>query len=168
MLGTLIAFDKNGSDLKTMMLCLCLVREKGANDSISRFNFTREMELFLTGATGLPATEPAGYTEATAYRNYYDKTKYMRAFGMMGLVHNPDSSYKDLALTKRGKAVLDCIDYTFGAAPPFIYSIIKQKKFTSLFVDNFVFGSFGKNNCGLEKSNTDIEYPKILIIFVRI
>ena len=38
MLGNLIVFDKNGSDLNTMMLALVLIRTKGVNDSISRFN----------------------------------------------------------------------------------------------------------------------------------
>lgn len=164
MLGKLIAFDKNASDLNTMMLCLVLIRNKGINDSISRFNFVREMQLFLTGATALPATEPVGYSEDDDLRNLYNKTKYMRIFGMLGLVES-NNAYPDLAITKRGKAVLDCITATFVAGTPFSYTInpIKQKKFDSLFIDGFVFGSFGKNNCGLEQSNTDIEYPKILL-----
>ena len=164
MLGKLIAFDKNASDLNTMMLCLVLIRNKGVNDSISRFNFVREMQLFTTGATTLPATEPAGYSEDDDLRNLYNKTKYMRTFGMLGLVESTNA-YPDLALTKRGAAVLDCIIPTFVPGTAFSYTInpIKQKKFESLFIDGFVFGSFGKNNVGLETSNTDIEFPKILL-----
>lgn len=162
MLGKLIVFDKNGSDLNTMMLCLVLIRNRGINDSITRFNFKREMELFVNGTTTMPAVEPAGYVEAS--RNFYNKTKFLRMFGMIGLVDSGHSN-PDLVLTNRGKAVLDCIMPVFTPGTPFSYMIApnKQRTFEGLFVDSFVFGAFGKNNCGLETSNTDIEYSKILL-----
>ena len=164
MIGKLIAFDKNASDLSTMMLCLVLIRNRGENDSISRFDFVREMELFTTGTTTLPAVEPANYKESDGHRNLYNKTKYMRMFGMLGLVES-NNAYQDIAITKRGQSVLECIVPTFVMGTPFSYVVqpIKQKKFDSLFIDGFVFGSFGKNNCGLEQSNTDVEFPKILL-----
>lgn len=164
MLGKLIAFDKNASDFNTMMLCLALIRNRGINDSISRFNFVREMDIFLNGGTTLPAVEPIPYKEKDAYRNLYNKTKYLRTFGMIGLVDS-SNAYQDLALTKRGKEVLDCITSVFVPGTTFSYTIIpiKKKKFSALFVDAFVFGSFGKNNCGLEQSNTDVEFPKIIL-----
>lgn len=145
-----------------MMLCLVLIRNRGVNDSISRFNFKREMELFTMGATTMPATEPSGYVESS--RNLYNKTKFMRMFGMLGLVDSTNA-YPDLAITKRGKAILDCITPVFAAGTPFSYTVKpnKQKTFDGLFVDGFVFGAFGKNNCGLEQSHTDIEFPKILL-----
>lgn len=162
MLGKLIVFDKNGSDLKTMILSLVLIRNCGNNDKISRFDFKREMELFITGTTSMPATEPIGYIEAS--RNYYNKTKFLRMFGMMGLVDGT-GSYPDIVITKRGQALLDCIEPVFSAGTPFSYTVKpnKQKVFDGLFIDGFVFGAFGKNNCGLETSDTDIEFPKILL-----
>ena len=167
MLGNLVAFDKNGSDLNTMMLSLVLIRTKGRNDCISRFDFKREMELFHDGATTMPANEPSGYVESS--RNYYNKTKFMRMFGMLGLVKGAHSN-PDLVITKRGRAVLDCITPQLipkapGPGTIFSYTVKpnKQRIFDGLFVDGFVFGAFGKNNCGLETSNTDIEYPKILL-----
>ena len=167
MLGNLIVFDKNGSDLNTMMLTLVLIRTRGVNDSISRFNFKREMELFNDGTTAMPATEPPGYVESS--RNYYNKTKFLRMFGMLGLVKGTHSN-PDIVITKRGQAILDCITPTIRPKTPgpgnvFSYAVRpnKQKIFDGLFVEGFVFGSFGKNNCGLETSNTDVEFPKILL-----
>lgn len=167
MLGKLIVFDKNGSDLSTMMLSLVLIRNRGANDCISRFNFKREMELFNDGVTTMPTTEPPGYVESS--RNYYNKTKFLRMFGMLGLVDGVHTN-PDLVITKRGQAVLECITPVFTPKTPgpgtiFSYTVRpnKQKIFDGLFVDGFVFGAFGKNNCGLETSNTDIEFPKILL-----
>lgn len=165
MIGKLIVFDKNGSDLNTMMKCLWLIRNKGVNDRISRFNFKREMELFDRGTTSMPATEPAAYRESS--RNLYNKTKFMRMFGMIGLVEGPNA-YPDLVITKRGKALLDCIDCTIvpgagGSEFSFEKRSDRVKKFSSMFVDGFVYGSFGKNNCGLEESCTDVEYSKILL-----
>lgn len=167
MLGNLIVFDKNGSDLNAMMLSLVIIRTHGTNDCISRFDFKREMELSITGITAMPATEPIRYVESS--RNYYNKTKFMRMFGMIGLV-NGVHSYPDLVITKRGQAILDCITWTFTPKPSghgtdfsYIVRPNKQKIFDGLFVDGFVFGAFGKNNCGLETSNTDIEFPKILL-----
>ena len=167
MLGNLIVFDKNGSDLNTMMLTLVLIRTRGVNDSISRFNFKREMELFNDGTTVMPVTEPPGYVESS--RNYYNKTKFLRMFGMLGLVKGTHSN-PDIVITKRGQAILDCITSTISPKTPgpgniFSYAVRpnKQKIFDGLFVDGFVFGSFGKNNCGLETSNTDVEFPKILL-----
>ena len=167
MLGNLIVFDKNGSDLNTMMLTLVLIRTKGVNDSISRFNFKREMELFNAGKTSMPTVEPSGYVESS--RNYYNKTKFLRMFGMLGLVQGEHPNL-DIVITKRGQAILDCIIPTIkpkahGSGNVFSYVVRpnKQKIFDGLFVDSFVFGSFGKNNCGLETSNTDVEFPKILL-----
>lgn len=167
MLGNLIVFDKNGSDLNTMMLTLVLIRTKGVNDSISRFNFKREMELFNAGKTSMPTVEPSGYVESS--RNYYNKTKFLRMFGMLGLVQGEHPN-PDIVITKRGQAILDCIIPTIrpkahGSGNVFSYVVRpnKQKIFDGLFVDSFVFGSFGKNNCGLETSNTDVEFPKILL-----
>lgn len=165
MTGKLIVFDKNGSDLNTMMKCLWLIRNKGVNDRISRFDFKREMELLDIGSTTMLAAEPAGYRESS--RNLYNKTKFMRMFGMIGLVDGPNA-YQDLVITKRGKALMECVTFTVvpgagGAAFDFQKLPGKTKKFTSLFVDGFVYGSFGKNNCGLEESCTDVEYSKILL-----
>lgn len=165
MIGKLIVFDKNSSKFDLMIRCLILIRNRGVNDSISRFDFIREMELFETGAATYPPGEPAGYVEPTSLRNYYNKTKTMRSFGMIGLVDSTHA-YQDLVITKRGQELLDCIStYTFVPGTAFSYTInpIKEKKFASLFVDAFVFGSFGKNNIGLEESKTDVEYPKILL-----
>lgn len=167
MLGNLIVFDKNGSDLNTMMLSLVLIRRCGTNDCISRYNFKREMEQFNDGTTVMPVVEPPGYVESS--RNYYNKTKFMRMFGMLGLVKGVHSN-PDIVITKRGQAILDCINPIFtpktpGPGTSFSYTVRpnKQKIFDGLFVDGFVFGAFGKNNCGLETSNTDIEFPKILL-----
>lgn len=167
MLGNLIVFDKNGSDFNTMMLSLFLVKEKGINNRISRFNFKREMELFNNGITSMPSSEPPGYVEQS--RNYYNKTKFLRMFGLLGLVESNNAN-PDLVITKRGQAVLNCIKPILvpkqnGAGQEFTYSILPNKKnrFVELFLDGFVFGSFGKNNCGLETSCTDIEFPKIIL-----
>lgn len=165
MIGKLIAFDKNGSDLNTMMKCLWLIRNKGANDCISRFQFKREMELFDTGVSTMPAVEPPGYIESS--RNLYNKTKFMRMFGMIGLVDGPNA-YPDIVITKRGNALMDCVSYTVTTGPTgstlsFTIDPTKMKKYNSMFVDGFVYGSFGKNNVGLEESNTDVEYSKIIL-----
>jgi len=161
MLGKLIAFDKNGSDIKTMMECMVIIHEFGANDSISRFQYKRNMELYIEGETSMPENEPDGYLEAS--RNWYNKSKFLRMFGFVGLVAS-GNKYDNLVLTKRGQALLNCINYSIDVGK-FSYSIIpnKENEFVGLFIDGLVYGSFGKNNVGLETTNTDIEYPKIIL-----
>ena len=154
MLGKLVFADKNSIDSDSFFEAIRIVGDKGG--VISRYHFYREMEVFLNGKTSLPLKKPKGYREAS--RNPYNKTKAPRSYGFMICETIGDEMW--LKLTPRGMNLYRLLDLR---RPTPSLPGKNLPKFTSLIIDSLVYQTFGKNNNGLESTNTDIDPPKIVL-----
>ena len=122
---------------------------------ISRSDFITKMASFI----GLSPTTDDGKENRTPY----NKSKLPRYFGFIDVIK--DENKKDiLVLTNRGKKAVKLIKEVPTNDPDEKYGIKKEDKgaFVDLIFESVVFDSFGKNNCGAEQSNTDVEPPKVL------
>ncbi len=158
MLGRL-TFDKSSLNMNLFLKSVRIVSEN--NGEISRYEFVRNMEIFMSGHTTLPEQKPDKYVESGAHRTQYNKSKWPRYFGFIDIKSKNNDAY--LVLTKRGQ-LLDEIISVKEEDGVFTYYVEddNKKEFSRLIVESILYGTFGKNNAGAETSNTDIELPKII------
>lgn len=152
MIGNL-TIDKASMNLSYFLYTIYLIDKYGGR--ISRHDFVKEMADF----TGVPATK-----NGKENRTPYNKSKLPRYFGFVDTEADSEEG-NFLVLTKRGKILSQYIMAKPDVEEPALkYCINPDNKndFVDLIFDSVIFDSFGKNNCGAEQSNTDVEPPKIV------
>lgn len=146
-----LTIDKASMNISYFLYSIKLVANH--DGIISRNDFSKEMGEFA---------EIAYQKDGKENRTPYNKSKLPRYFGFISIKKIEKKTY--LVLTNRGKRILDCIEENVGKPNDEKFSIKSEKitSFLDTIIESVVFDSFGKNNCGAENSNTDIEPPKIL------
>lgn len=151
MIGKL-TIDKSNMNFSYFLYSIKLLYEN--NGRMSRSEFTRKMSSFI----GVPAS-----INGKENRTSYNKSKMPRYFGFMDV--EKVNKTNDLVITNRGKLCYKYIwDNGSDVEPDERYSIKSEYKnrFRELIIYSIIYDSFGKNNCGAEQSNTDIEPPKVV------
>ena len=151
MIGKL-TIDKASMNISYFLYTVRIIDE--SNGKISRKDFGKRMGDFI----GVPSVK--GNKEN---RTPYNKSKLPRYFGFVDIETDVDSSY--LVLTHRGKVLTQYIqDKGQDVTADQRYCILSEYRdsFIDLIFESVIFDSFGKNNCGAEQSNTDIEPPKVV------
>lgn len=151
MIGKL-TIDKASMNISYFLYTVRIIDEN--NGKISRKDFGKRMGQFI----GVPFMK--GGKEN---RTPYNKSKLPRYFGFVDIETDSNSSY--LVLTHRGKVLKQYIhDKGEDIAADQRYCILDEYRdsFIDLIFESVIFDSFGKNNCGAEQSNTDIEPPKVV------
>lgn len=146
--GELI-IDKASVDLNYLFKSLKIVEEN--NGIISRYNFVRKMEIYMRGEIISEET----VTEIS--RTQFNKTKLARYYGLLRTLKKDHNQF--LVLTKRGKQVCEIIEEKEDKS----FNIKNKRKLKEIILYSILYDTFGKNNDGVETSNSDIEPPKILL-----
>ena len=157
MLGQL-KIDKSSLDMNYFLKSIRVVAD--AHGEISRYNFVRALDEYMNGTTSLPANQATDYVEN---RTQYNKSKLPRYFGFIDLKLKNGESF--LVLTKRGFLLNEIIEeFQDSDTGKLKYRIIPSKRedFRNIIIESILYGTFGKNNSGVEQSHTDIEVPKII------
>lgn len=151
MIGRL-TIDKASMNLSYFLFSIRIIASSGGK--ISRKEFVSQMADFA----GLPKEK-----DGKENRTPYNKSKLPRYFGLID-IDNSDKSMSYLVLTNRGKIVDKFIQENKEEEPSKRFSInpFFRNDFVNLVFESLVFDSFGKNNCGAEQSNTDVEPPKVI------
>lgn len=153
MIGKL-TIDKASMNISYFLYTVRIIDE--SNGRISRKDFGKKMGDFI----GVPSMK--GGKEN---RTPYNKSKLPRYFGFVDIESDANTGISYLVLTHRGKVLLQYIqekgedvaaDQRFCILPEY------RDNFIDLIFESVIFDSFGKNNCGAEQSNTDIEPPKVV------
>ena len=147
--GNLI-IDKASVDMNYLLKSLKIVNENSGK--ITRYNFVRKMELYMNGKIS------SNSNEIEKSRTQFNKTKLARYYGLLRTTKKlGDEQY--LIITKRGKEICNLVEETKDGK-----FIIKDKeKFQKIILYSILYDTFGKNNDGVETSNSDLEPPKILL-----
>ena len=151
MIGKL-TIDKASMNLSYFLYTVRIIDENSGK--ISRKNYGKQMGDFI----GIPSMK--GGKEN---RTPYNKSKLPRYFGFVDIESDANSSY--LVLTNRGKVLTQYIqDKGDDIVADQRYCILSEYRdsFIDLIFESVIFDSFGRNNCGAEQSNTDIEPPKVV------
>ena len=152
MIGNL-TIDKSSMNLSYFLYSVKIVADSAGD--ITRASFVKEMATFAS----LPEITEDGKENRTAY----NKSKLPRYFGFID-TYVDGSNVQHLVLTRRGAALLEMIEANYGNEADHFYSIKTEMKieFTDLIFESVLYGRFGRNNPGAEKSCTDLEPPKVL------
>lgn len=152
MIGNL-TIDKASMNLSYFLYTVYIIDMHGGR--ISRRDFVKEMAEF----TGVPAQK-----NGKENRTPYNKSKLPRYFGFVD-TEADDEEGNFLVLTNRGRMlsqyIMEQTDVD-DAANKYCIKPDNREDFVDLIFDSVIFDSFGKNNCGAEQSNTDVEPPKIV------
>lgn len=152
MIGKL-TIDKSSMNLSYFLYTIHVIDMYGGR--ISRKDFDKEMAEFM----GRPAQK-----NGKEIRTLYNKSKWPRYFGFVEIEVDSDEG-NFLILTNRGKILSEYIieqTEVDDAASKYCINPDRRSEFVDLIFDSVIFDSFGKNNCGVETSNTDVEPPKIV------
>ncbi len=122
--------------------------------SITRRRFVEEMAGFI----GTYAQK-----DGRENRTPYNKSKLPRYFGFVDIKTDAEKN-NHLTLTRRGTKLIEYIGTRENEKPEQTYYILPEHRdaFIDLIFESVIFDSFGKNNCGAETSNTDVEPPKVV------
>ena len=150
MIGNL-TIDKASMNISYFLKTIRIIADN--NGRVSRGDFVRQMADFI----GAPAS--IGGKEN---RTPYNKSKLPRYFGFVDIEKTATQSF--LILTNRGNRLANYILENAEAPADQRYTINPENRedFINIIFESVIFGSFGKNNCGAEQSNTDVEPPKIV------
>lgn len=160
MIGRLV-IEKSSMDINCFLYSIYILSVN--NGKLSRYNFIREMEIFQKGSTDMPLIEPKDFKEIDAQRTQYNKSKLPRYYGFINLYS--DNTGNGLVLTKRGEQLAKYLEVNSDDEDNLSCNILKNEsdRFVKLIIESILYNSFGKNNCGVELSSTDIELPKIVL-----
>ena len=147
--GNLI-IDKASVDMNYLFKSLKIVESK--NNIISRYDFVREMELYMNGRIVSSSDE----TEES--RTQFNKTKLARYYGLLRTTKD-DNGNQFIILTRRGKQICKIITENDDKS----FTIDNINKLREIILYSILYDTFGRNNDGVETSNSDIEPPKILL-----
>lgn len=152
MIGKL-TIDKASMNLSYFLYTLKIINDN--NGRVSRKNFGRLMGEFI----GVPSIK--GGKEN---RTPYNKSKLPRYFGFVDIEYG-ENNESFLVLTHRGKVLTNYIEdkgEDTEAAQRYGINQNNRGDLIDLIFESVIFDSFGKNNCGAEQSNTDVEPPKVV------
>lgn len=152
MIGKL-TIDKASMNLSYFLYTLKIINDN--NGRVSRKNFGKLMGEFI----GVPSIK--GGKEN---RTPYNKSKLPRYFGFVDIEYG-ENNESFLVLTHRGKVLTNYIEdkgEDTEAAQRYGINQNNRGDFIDLIFESVIFDSFGKNNCGAEQSNTDVEPPKVV------
>ena len=152
MIGKL-TIDKASMNLSYFLYTLKIINDN--NGRVSRKNFGKLMGEFI----GVPSIK--GGKEN---RTPYNKSKLPRYFGFVDTEYG-ENNESFLVLTHRGKVLTNYIEdkgEDTDAAQRYGINQNNRGDFIDLIFESVIFDSFGKNNCGAEQSNTDVEPPKVV------
>lgn len=150
MIGKLV-IEKSSENISYFLYAIKIIGDNGGK--VSRDKFVQEMANFKNESEKSDKES----------REMYNKSKLPRYYGFVDLLC--DNGEKFLVLTNRGRILLNNIeDKGDSELPEYRYRIKKgfENGFRDIIIESLVFDSFGKNNCGVETSKTDVEPPKIL------
>lgn len=148
-----LTIDKSSMNISYFLYTIKIIASN--EGKISRKNFVEKMADFL----GVPAVK-----NNKENRTAYNKSKLPRYFGFVDIVAD-EEELNYLVLTNRGEVLAEYIkDNGEDKKATERYSIASEHRtdFIDLIFDSVIFDSFGKNNNGAEKSNTDVEPPKVV------
>ena len=165
MIGKMV-IEKSSMDINCFLYSIYILAVNGGK--LSRYSFIREMEIFQRGSTMMPEEKPDDYREKDAQRTQYNKSKLPRYYGFINLYNN--DSENGLVLTKRGEQLAKYIELVTEDQGNIRCKLIdgKNKQFVKLIIESILYNTFGKNNCGVEQSSTDVELPKIVLKSINI
>lgn len=152
MLGNL-TIDKASMNISCFLYSVKIIQENAGR--ITRKEFVKTMAEFI----GLPYQK-----NGKENRTPYNKSKLPRYFGFIDLAKDADGG-SILVLTQRGAKLADIISERpnyHGSEDQYYIKAEDQSVFTNMFLESVLFDTFGKNNCGAETSNTDVEPPKVV------
>lgn len=151
MIGNL-TIDKASMNISYFLNTIRIIHNSGGR--ISRKDFVEQMAKFI----GVPA-QNGGKENRTPY----NKSKLPRYFGFVD-IESDASGRSILVLTHRGEKLAEIISEndTEDSAQKYYISSENREIFIDLIFESVIFESFGKNNCGAEQSNTDVEPPKVV------
>ena len=149
MIGRL-TIDKASMNLSYFLYTIRIISSN--NGSISRTDFSMQMGKFI------------GQPYDIENRTPFNKSKFPRYFGFVDV--KIDSNNKPLlVLTHRGEILNNYIEDSgvdIESKNSFKIKEENRSDFINLIFESVIFDTFGKNNCGAEQSNTDIEPAKIV------
>lgn len=152
MIGNL-TIDKASMNISYFLYTIKVINDR--NGRIERKDFGKQMGDFI----GVSSVK-----NGKENRTPYNKSKLPRYFGFVDMEKGSEGlSY--LTLTHRGKVLTDYISDNgkdAEAAQRYCIDSCHREDFIDLIFESVIFDSFGKNNCGAEQSNTDVEPPKIV------
>lgn len=152
MIGKL-TIDKASMNLSYFLYTLKIIAEN--EGKVSRKEFGKKMGEFI----GVPSVK--GGKEN---RTPYNKSKLPRYFGFVDIDYG-ENNESFLVLTHRGKVLTNFIEdkgEDIEASQRYGINQNNRSDFIDLIFESVIFDSFGKNNCGAEQSNTDVEPPKVV------
>lgn len=152
MIGKL-TIDKASMNLSYFLYTLKIIAEN--EGKVSRKEFGKQMGDFI----GVPSVK--GGKEN---RTPYNKSKLPRYFGFVDIEYGKNNE-SFLVLTHRGRVLIDYIvdkGDDIEASQRYGINPNNRTDFIDLIFESVIFDSFGKNNCGAEQSNTDVEPPKVV------
>lgn len=157
-----LTVEKAADNISLFLKTIKIISESD-NGIISRKDFVSEMGDFI----GIDAINKDGNEQRTPY----NKSKFARYFGFVSTIID-ENNEQFLVLTRRGQLLLPLISEKEVTQPKdevYKYYIKDEDKrtFARLMLDSIFFDSFGRNNCGAETSNTDIEPPKIVLMVIN-
>lgn len=153
MIGKL-TIDKASMNLSYFLYTIKIISSN--NGSVSRSDFSIQMGKFI----GQPSVNANGRENRTPF----NKSKLPRYFGFVD-VKIGSNSEQLLVLTHRGEILKNYIEDSgidIESKNRFKIKEENRSDFINLIFESVIFDTFGKNNCGAEQSNTDIEPAKIV------
>ena len=153
MIGKL-TIDKASMNLSYFLYTIKIISSN--NGSVSRSDFSIQMGKFI----GQPSVNANGRENRTPF----NKSKLPRYFGFVD-VKIGSNSEQLLVLTHRGEILKNYIEDSgidIESKNRFKLKEENRSDFINLIFESVIFDTFGKNNCGAEQSNTDIEPAKIV------
>ena len=157
-----LTVEKAAANISLFLKTIKIISESD-NGIISRKDFVSEMGDFI----GIDAINKDGKEQRTPY----NKSKFARYFGFVSSVVD-EENVQYMVLTRRGQQLLPLISEKDDVKPgeeidKYYIKDEDKRAFARLLLDSIFFDSFGRNNCGAETSNTDIEPPKIVLMVIH-
>lgn len=152
MIGNLI-IDKASSNMSYFLYAIKILHEYSGR--ISRKEFVKAMADFAGKSPHIGGKEN---------RTLYNKSNFPRYFGFIDSLRDADGS-EVLVLTKRGEKLSTLISERPNYQNSEDHYYVKhedQPELIKMLFDSIIFDSFGRNNCGVKTSCSDVEPPKIL------
>lgn len=165
MIGKMV-IEKSSMDINCFLYSIYVLAANGGK--LSRYSFIREMEIFQKGSTLMPVEKPHDFREIDSQRTQYNKSKLPRYYGFINLYKTDTET--GLVLTKRGEQLAKYLEVTSDEQGNLDCKLMngEKKQLAKLIIESILYNSFGKNNCGVEQSSTDVELPKIVLKSVNV
>ena len=152
MIGSL-TIDKSSSNLSYFLKSIKIIADNGG--TITRPDFVSQMATFM-----------GTYAERDGKENRtpYNKLKLVQYFGFATISPGEESSI--LSLTPRGTILSTLIEEDLTEEDPEQRYYIQEDNVSivrQLFIDSIFYDSFGRQNCGAERSASDTEPTKVIV-----